>query len=391
MKAAKYLISATLQLAIAGIFFTPLTGYTASPYQKYKNGPPSDNNFFPIGVWLQNPSRAEEYKSIGINFYIGLWNGPTEQQLASLKKSGMKVICEQNEVALKHLDDPIIIGWMHGDEPDNAQPTGNGYGPPIPPKKIIDDYYKIRKNDGSRPVVLNLGQGVAWDNYIGRGVRRNHPEDYPEYIKGCDIVSFDIYPATHSSKEIAGNLWYVAEGVQRLVDWSKGEKIVWNCIECTQISNPNRKPTPEEVRAEVWMSIIHHSRGIIYFVHQWQPRFIEAGLLTDKEMANAVKNINSQIHELAPVLNSADVDNVVTVNYAPQDAPVAVLTKRYKGNLYILSVAMRKVTTKTVFKIKPEISGTVEALYEGRNIQIKNGVFEDSFVPYGVHLYKIKE
>jgi hypothetical protein len=34
MKAAKYLISATLQLAIAGIFFTPLTGYTASPYQK---------------------------------------------------------------------------------------------------------------------------------------------------------------------------------------------------------------------------------------------------------------------------------------------------------------------------------------------------------------------
>jgi hypothetical protein len=44
-------------------------------------------------------------------------DGPTEQQLASLKKSGMKVICEQNEVALKNLDDPIIIGWMHGDEP----------------------------------------------------------------------------------------------------------------------------------------------------------------------------------------------------------------------------------------------------------------------------------
>ena len=43
-------------------------------------------------------------------------------------------------------------------------------------------------------MLLNLGQGVAFDNYIGRGVRRNHPEDYPEYVKGCDIASFDIYP-----------------------------------------------------------------------------------------------------------------------------------------------------------------------------------------------------
>ena len=42
-----------------------------------------------------------------------------------------------------------------------------------------------------------------------RGRRSNHPEDYPEYLKGCDIASFDIYPANHGSKAVAGNLWYV--------------------------------------------------------------------------------------------------------------------------------------------------------------------------------------
>src|SRR6187200_43199 len=81
---------------------------------------------------------------------------------------------------------------------------GQGYGSPIRPEKIQEDYQKIRANDPSRPVFLNLGQGVAWDNYIGRGVRRNHPEDYPEYVKGADIVSFDIYPAVHDHADVAG-------------------------------------------------------------------------------------------------------------------------------------------------------------------------------------------
>src|SRR5262245_64222377 len=69
---------------------------------------------------------------------------------------------------------------------------------------------------------------------------RSHPEDYPKYIEGGDVISFDIYPAVHDKPEIAGNLWYVARGVERLVQWSGGKKIVWNCLECTRI---DRKST----------------------------------------------------------------------------------------------------------------------------------------------------
>jgi len=76
-----------------------------------------------------------------------------------------------------------------------------------------------------------------------------------------------------------------ARGVQRLRDWSGSDRITWNCIECTRISNTKTKPTPQQVKAEVWMSIIHGSQGLIYFCHQFQPRFIEAGLLADEEMA----------------------------------------------------------------------------------------------------------
>jgi len=166
----------------------------ATPYAKWEHGPSHDARFFPIAVWLQSPRNAGQYRAAGINTYVGLWQGPTESQLADLKAAGMKVICDQNATARAHLDDPTIIGWMHGDEPDNAQPLAGskGYGPPIPANTIIASYQKIREADPSRPVMLNLGQGVAWDGYYGRGVRTNHPEDYPEYLRGCDIASFDI-------------------------------------------------------------------------------------------------------------------------------------------------------------------------------------------------------
>ena len=42
-------------------------------------------------------------------------------------------------------------------------------------------------------------------------------------------------------------------GVERLVKWTGGRKIVWNCIECTRI-NGTGKATPKQVKAEVWIS-----------------------------------------------------------------------------------------------------------------------------------------
>src|SRR5438270_10100682 len=50
---------------------------------------------------------------------------------------------------------------MHNDEPDNPQSPGRGkgYGPPVPPAKVVADYERMKRADPSRPVFLNLGQG----------------------------------------------------------------------------------------------------------------------------------------------------------------------------------------------------------------------------------------
>jgi hypothetical protein len=96
-----------------------LTGGGGS-YAKWQNGPGKDATYFPIAVWLQDPRNAPKFQAIGINLYVGLWKGPTAEQIAELKRHHMPVICDQNEYALKNLDEKTIVGWMHGDEPDNA-------------------------------------------------------------------------------------------------------------------------------------------------------------------------------------------------------------------------------------------------------------------------------
>ncbi len=365
-----------------------------NPYAKWPKGPASKGILFPLGVWLQSPRLAEAYKKAGINLYVGLWKGPTEKQLARLEKAGMPVVCAQNEVGLTSPHRGIIVGWTQKGEPDNAQSKGRGkgYGPPVPPSEILARYKEMVRRDPTRPVYLGLGQGVAWDGWVGRGVRSRHPEDYPLYIRGGDIVSFDIYPVASTRKAVAGKLWYVARGVDRLVKWAGGKKIVWNCIEAARIRNTKRKVTPWELRAEVWMSIIHGSRGIVYFVHQFRPRFDEHALLDDPPLLRAVTALNKRITSLARVILSPPLKRGVKWEVLGKGFPPAVTARRWGGSLWIFAVAMRDEPVKVRFRVRlPGIrpGAKVEVLDEDRSLKLEKSRFTDEFQGYQVHLYKI--
>jgi hypothetical protein len=48
------------------------------------------------------------------------------------------------------------------------------------------------------------------------------------------------------------------------------------------------------------MSLIRGSRGLIYFVHQFKPKFIEAGLLSEPDtLAMVTKTKRSPCHSAA--------------------------------------------------------------------------------------------
>lgn len=360
----------------------PSAGGKAAP--EFRRGLPKDADWFPLAVWLQGPHNAGRYRELGINLYVGLYEGPTQQELDALARAKMPVICAQNAVGLANKDNPIIVGWMHGDEPDNAQEKpGGGYGPPIEPQQIIADYRRLQQQDPSRPVWLNLGQGVAWDDWIGRGVRTNHPEDYAEYVGGCDIVSFDIYPVTHDRPAVAGKLEFVGKGVQRLRQCSNG-KPVWACIEASHIGNKEALPTPEQLRSEVWMAIANGASGIVYFVHEFAPKFVEAGVFEHPELAAAIKQVNAEVLQYAAVLHEPEAPKAARV-----DGDVALACKQHQGSLYLFAVSMSGKPLTATFTVAGRAKAEVQVDGEKRRIALSGGRFRDDFAPYAVHLYRL--
>jgi hypothetical protein len=365
----------------------------SSPYAQWKNGPPKDESYFPLAVWAQEPSDAPRYKAAGINLFVGLEGRSVDSALADLTKYEMPVICLQNAETLAHKDNPIIVGWMHEDEPDNAQdlPGGGGYGPPILPATIFKEYEDFRKADPTRPVLLNLGQGVAWDGWYGRNIPQGQREVYAEsqYLKGCDIVSFDIYPMASRDAAVKGKLDFVARGVERLVKWTQGREIVWDCIECTPIRGTG--PTPKQVKAEVWMSLVRGSQGIIYFCHVFRPKEDDRALLDEPAMLAAVTAINKQVEELAPALNSPTVKDGLKVESSDSAVPVATMVKKHGGATYIFAVSMQPGATEATFSLDGlPAEAQVEVLGEARKIAPADGKFQDHFADWDVHLYRIR-
>lgn len=349
-------------------------------------------NFFPIAVWLQNPNYAKQYQQEGgINMYIGLWNPLDEKQLSQIKEAGIQLICEQNAYGLAHKTDPAIYGWMRGDEPDNAQwnESTKTYDPCIDPANIISYYKEIKQKDPDHPFYLNLGQGVSYTNWFGRGECTGKTEMYPQYLKGCDIASFDIYPVNSEDTIIKDKLWMGAKGIDSLKRWTDNSKPVFTWIETTQIGKDSpRKPTPQEVKTQVWMAIIHGANGIGYFCHSFYPANDEAALLHNKQMLSSVKEVNNMITTLATVLNSETLNGYATVISNNPKVPVHIMAKKQDKAHYLFAVAMRNHETFASYKVSS--GNEAEVIGENRKIKIVNGQFEDQFNGYGVHIYKIK-
>ena len=131
------------------------------------------------------------------------------------------------------------------------------------------------------------------------------------------------------------------------------------------------------------------AKGIIYFAHQFKPRFIEAGLLADEAMAREIKAINAQILELAPVLNSPDIADGATVTSSDPNSPVDFVVKKHAEATYVLSVNMREGDTTATFTLPGAGKARIEVLGESRTIDATGGTWQDRFTRCQVHLYRV--
>jgi hypothetical protein len=354
-----------------------------SYHARWPRGISASMSYLPVGVWMQSPVNAARYRDVGVNLFIGLWEGPTDAQLDALPAPEVRTFCGQNGVWESRLTDRAISAWMHDDSPDNAQERPDGsYDPCVDPAVVQDGYAAMTAADASRPVFLLLGQGVADTEWVGRGTCTGRTDMYPEYARAADVLGFHIYPRSRGLP-----LRLVADGVDNLLAWSSYEKPVFAMIEASDIDGVAR-PTPEDIRAEVWLALVRGAAGVAYFCHRFMPSFSETDCLEDAATQDALGRINREIAALAPALNSPMVANGVTVD---ADAEVATRLARVSGVTYLFAVALEDAPTRARFVLRGFAAGaTAEVIGEQRNLEVaEGGEMVDEFDGYGVHLYRI--
>ncbi len=371
------------------------------PHAKFVKSVLDDPGFFPIAVWAQPAGPAERFKRMGINLFvggIGAYPRPKGKAwLDAIHKHGHYAIIPFKQ---KYADQglnrhPAFIGWMFGDEPDNMNPaTGKVKHTP---EELLADFAHIRTIDPEHPVFLNLGCGVAHERFLGRGAT---DVQYAQYPAACDILCFDVYPCNSISPNGHNRLHLVAKGIDRLRKWGDQKKPVWAWIEVNHFSRKpteGRAPTPDEVKTEIWMALIHGAGGYGFFCHSWSKKFLREELKSKRSFActaiapameDKLAGINREVRELAPVLNSPSRKNHASVKAS--GSRIDILVKQHKGATYIFAVNMYRKPASAVISLTKAVDSKVQVLYEDRGLTVVNGEFKDDFAPYAVHLYKIK-
>jgi hypothetical protein len=142
------------------------------------------------------------------------------------------------------------------------------------------------------------------------------------------------------------------------------------------------------------MSLIHGAAGIQYFCHRFMPTFDETDCIDDAPTAAALTAVNGQVHDLAPVLNTASVANGVQAASSSADIPVDVMLKRHDRATYLFAVEMRAGATTATFTLRAlPPSASVEVIDEARTLAVSatpsGATFSDAFSGYAVHLYRV--
>jgi hypothetical protein len=362
---------------------TLLPWYGGPAYHgRWPSGLPASVSYVPIGVWMQSPENVDRFRDAGVNLFVGLWEGPTDRQLDLLGAAGATTFCGQTGAWQSRLADRAMSGWLIETSPDNAQelPDG-GYGPCIEPEVTQAEYAALTEADDSRPVMLLLGQAVADAEWPGRGSCDGRDEMYVEYAEAADVLGFYFYPVSR-----ARPIELIATGVTRLLEWSRYRKPIIALIEASSIEGGPR-PTPEQIRAEAWLALVHGAAGIGYYCHRFMPDFSETDCLEHEPTRAMLARINGEVRELAPALNSPMVGNGVTVE---SDAPIATRLARVSGATYLLAAALSGEPTAARFSLRGFTAASADVIGEDRALAIQAGDLDDAFEAYGVHLYRIE-
>jgi hypothetical protein len=370
----------------------------------YPAGLSNDPTFFPLGVWLETVADEADValdRSFGLNLYVALAHEDAVA-LDAIEDSGMNLLIQADEWSGDpRADHAAVDGWFVYDEADMMYGPGSddwsgrdGWNTCIP----IQDQggecgYTVMRHYANRVPAgalrhANYGMGVAFTETDPEAAR---------FINGSfqDVLSADVYFFTHPEivpADRRGERYgWLIDRLRRLDARDGTRRPIWAVVEVGHPFTEDSAPTitAPQMRSAVWHSIIAGAQGIVYFNHSFGgpcPSFSVLRERCDPEMTPAVTEVNSQITELAPVLNAPFADGYVSAN-----GPAKVMAKRGPdGAWYVFAGADTTGKEGGDVTFSVAAGSMVEVLFESRTLALHDGKFVDAFADgNAVHIYRV--
>jgi hypothetical protein len=375
-----------------------------APDGSYPTGLPNDPTFFPIGVWLEtviDSSQVAMDRSVGLNLYVALAHDEVAD-LDAIESGGMHLLLQADEWADDpRADNPAVDGWLVYDEADLMYRAGwdewtgtPGWNTCTPTQDdggqcgyTVMEHYNNQVPPGALRYA-NYGLDVLhWETDDEADVFINHGFQ--------DVVSADDYAFTHpdaSPSDRRGSFYgWIVQRIRDLDGRDGVRQPVWSFVELGHPFEDDSAPTitAPQMRSAVWHSIIAGARGVVFFNHSFGGPCETFSVLRggcDSKMVRTVKEVTSQITELAPVLNAPFADG-----YVRAGGPAEVMAKLGPdGAWYVFAGADTVGEDGGDVAFGVAAGSNVEVLYENRTLAVTDGRFVDTFADgNAVHIYRV--
>ena len=330
------------------------------------------DGFFPIGVWVPPAYDFDKWKSRNVNTMVGVtqdfetWN-------AEANNLGLRMIRDSRPDPADDAGEPLLLAWAQDDEPD-------GIYSQIPYNQIQARYAVWKSADPGRPVFINfVGDLNQYDLANGE----SGDDWYAKYVAGADWISADTYPVNFGRSLSSHGA--MVDHLRALA----GNKPVFAFIESSDI-DPTRDgpgPTRDELRAEIWLAIIHGVRGLWYF-----PEQVGSGIpflydSTSADVADEMTQQNAVITGLAGVLQGAINPPGVS---AAVSAPLEVAWRSAPSGKYFFVLNLSNTARNGQAIALTGIGSAMTATCMAKVVRSRfRRSITDDFGPYAIHIYRV--
>lgn len=360
-----------------------------------------DPSFFPIGIWWDTVSSLDEAqfdKSLGINTYIE--NGPS-LQASFLDAAGMYWVGEK-------LNDSFTtstknwVGYFLDDEVDGRFTPAEGRAHLESLRQKVPAGMFTYSNFTSMVVENNMDRADS-QKYINQYTDAVSVDKYWYTIPQCSRKPYynpSIIPIAQASCRTSSSYGATVDAL-RQIDAADGKlQPIWQFVEdlggAGGAGDFSGYVTPAQLKGAVMNSLIHEARGIVYFNTSLAGPCQAGNVVRTvqkaadscaKNQVGAMREINSLIRQLAPVLNT----QTFIWNFGSN---LDTMLKSRDGYAYIFAMpGAGSSPGSRELRLPPAVKGTdAEVVDEGRHISIgSEHMIRDVFASESsFHVYKVK-